>query len=97
MISDERLYEGLFKLLDSNRERVAFIIFFVLLFLRKIADMEEADFKTLILNAFFIYYITKNLHFTINTFSKHLLVKKLNLLADLKKKNLTDAIHLKLE
>ena len=37
MISDERLYEGLFKFLGSNRGRVALIIFFVLLFLLKIA------------------------------------------------------------
>ena len=60
-------------LLDSNRERVAFIIFCLLLFFFKklLWHGNEADFKTIILNVFFIYYINKSLHFTINTFSKH--------------------------
>ena len=35
MISDERLYEGLLNLLDSSRERAAFMVFCVLLFFFK--------------------------------------------------------------
>ena len=77
-------------LLESNRERVAFIIFCVLLFFFKklLWHGNEADFKAIILNAFFIYYINKSLHFTINTFCKHFSWKKWSLLADLRKKNL---------
>ena len=63
-------------LLDSNRERVAFIIFCVLFFLQKMLwHGNKADFKTVILNAFFIYYINKSLHFTIKTFSKQFWLK----------------------
>ena len=67
---------------DSNLERVAFIIFCVLLFLEKLLwHGNEAEFRTIILNAFFIYYINKSLHFTINTFSKHFWLKKLKFIS----------------
>ena len=63
-------------LLDSNRERVAFINFLYFFFFKKLLwHGNEADFKTIILNAFFISYTSKSLHFTINNFSKHFRLK----------------------
>lgn len=60
-------------LLDSNRERVGFSIFCVLLFFSKILcpHGNDDDIKTTILNASFIYNIDKSLQFTVNNFSKH--------------------------
>ena len=64
-------------LLDSNRERVAFIIFLYFFFFKTLLwHGNEADFKTIILNAFFINYTSKSLHFIINNISETLLVKK---------------------
>ena len=56
-------------LLDSDRERVAFSIFCVLLFLKiELRHGNEAHIKTVILNALFNYDINKLLHCTVNSF-----------------------------
>ena len=64
-------------LLDSNRERVAFIIFCVLLFFQKITLTWKRGWLWKNYFKCILYlYINKSLHFTRNTFSKHFWLKK---------------------
>ena len=80
-------------LLDTSRERVAFLIFCVLLFFSKklLWHGNEADFKTMILSAFFIYYI-KNYNILQDTAFLSTFVKKLNFISWFEHKKL-DCCH----